>query len=350
MGTLVRLALRRTLGQIRHVARVRPGRGGDLVVGVHRQVEADFGLLAPPIALHTAAPGALAASWAMLRESLIADGRASRSVKEAVAAGVSERNRCPYCVEVHTATLAALADGASDVDPLAEWARTGGAGVAPFGCADAPELIGTAVAFHYLNRMVSVFLGDSPLPPAMPASARDTARQVLGRLMRPHAVRSHRPGRSLDFLPAAEPAPDLDWAEPNPVLAEAFSRAYAAIDGLAARTVPDDVRAVLASALAAWDGAPVGLSRAWAYDETEGLKADSRAAGVLALLTAKAAYQVDDTIVADARAGGSDADLVALTSWAALSAARKLGPGQATVPHADKDATSGCACSARQRR
>ncbi|MFC7615889.1 carboxymuconolactone decarboxylase family protein [Actinokineospora soli] len=200
MGTLIRLALRRTLGQIRHVSRVRPGRGGDLVVGVHRQVEADFGLLAPPIALHTAAPPALAAAWAMLRESLVARGRVARSAKESVAAGVSERNRCPYCVEVHSATLAALDAEPSEVDPLAEWARTGGGAVAPFPCTDAPEVVGTAVTFHYLNRMVSVFLGDSPLPPAMPASARDTARQVLGKVMRPHAVREHRPGRSLEFL------------------------------------------------------------------------------------------------------------------------------------------------------
>ncbi|MFC7615890.1 hypothetical protein ACFQV2_22790 [Actinokineospora soli] len=81
------------------------------------------------------------------------------------------------------------------------------------------------------------------------------------------------------------------------------------------------------------------------YDETEGLPAASRSAAVLALLTAKAAYQVDDAIVADFRRTATDADLVALTSWAALSAARKLGPGAARVPHPDSGA---CACGARQ--
>ncbi|MGW5054320.1 carboxymuconolactone decarboxylase family protein [Actinokineospora sp. NPDC004072] len=340
MGTFIRLALRRTRNQIRHVARVRPGRGGDLVVGVHRQVEAYFGLLAP-IALHTAAPRALAASWLLLRESLVAAGLVARSVKEAIAAGVAERNRCPYCHEVHAATLAALTDVRSELDPVAEWARTGGSGTAPFSCAEAPEHIGTAVAAHYLTRMASVFLTDSPLPPGL----HDGARQVLGRAMRPHAAKPHRPGRALVFLPAAEPAPDLAWAAPNPVLADAFARAYHAIDELAARTVPADVRAVVTDALDSWDGTPVGMSRAWAYDLAAGLPHSSFAACVLALLTAKAPYQVDDTIVNDFRRGHTDADLVALTAWAALGAARRLGPGRAPVPHA---ASAECACPAHQ--
>ncbi|GGS32303.1 MULTISPECIES: carboxymuconolactone decarboxylase family protein [Actinokineospora] len=340
MGTFIRLALRRTLNQIRHVARVRPGRGGDLVVGVHRQVETDFGLLAP-IALHTSAPAALAASWLMLRESLVAAGLVARSTKEAVAVGVSDRNRCPYCVEVHSATLAALTDVRSELDPVAEWARTGGGETAPFTCDEAPEHIGTAVAFHYLNRMASVFLTDSPLPPGLP----DGARQVLGRAMRPHAGQAHRPGRALEFLPAAEPAADLGWAASNPVLSDAFARAYQAIDSLAVRMVPADVRAVVTDALDAWDGTPVGLSRAWAYDQAAALPHESFAAGVLALLTAKAPYQVDDTIVNDFRRGRPDAELVALTAWAALAAARRLGPGRARVPHAGN---AECACSAHQ--
>ncbi|MGX7828614.1 carboxymuconolactone decarboxylase family protein [Actinokineospora sp. 24-640] len=355
MGTLIRLALRRTLTQIRHVSRVRPGHGGDLAVGVHRQVERDFGMLAPPIALHTAAPTALAASWVLLRESLVASGAVSRAVKEAVASGVSERNRCPYCVEVHSATLAGLSGpavaGSSDVDPAelalaTEWARTGGGGgTAPFSCAQAPEYIGTAVTFHYLNRVVSVFLGDSPLPPAMPAGARETARRVLGRVMRPHAAKSHRPGRSLDFLPAAAPPPDLAWAAANPVITDAFARAYSAVDELGGRVVPADVRALVTAELDNWDGAPVGLSRAWAYDAVAALPSESHAAGVLALLTAKAAYQVDDTIVDDYRAGRTDADLIALTSWSALAAARRLGQGTAGVTHVDGRAFADCACS-----
>jgi len=36
--------------------------------------------------------------------------------------------------------------------------------VPPFKKEEAPEIIGTAVLFHYINRMVILFAGDKPLP------------------------------------------------------------------------------------------------------------------------------------------------------------------------------------------
>lgn len=345
MGTLIRLALRRTLRQIRHLSPVRPGRGQDLVARVHRQVERDFGLLAPPIALHTASPGALAGSWAMLRESLVARGEVDRAVKEVVAAGVSEGNRCPYCVDVHSATLGGLLGGdvaESGLDGLAdpallalgEWARTGGAegSTAPFAAGQAAELVGVAVTFHYLNRMVNVFLGDSPLPPSVPEGARGRARRVLGRVMRVDAARSHAPGDALDLLPPAEAPAELAWARGNDVVHEAFARAYAAIDAAGERSVPERVRALVTAELDAWDGRPVGPSRAWALERVAGLPAEERPAGLLALLTAMAAYQVDDeAVTACRRVLPGDRELVELTSWAALAAARRLGVGRARL-------------------
>src|SRR4051794_19327548 len=104
-GSLIRTALRRSLDQIRYVTPVRLTSSDDTVARVYRQVEHDFGMLAPPVALHAPAPGPLAACWMMLRESLLADGRVQRATLEAVAAAVSVGNSCPYCVTVHAATL-----------------------------------------------------------------------------------------------------------------------------------------------------------------------------------------------------------------------------------------------------
>src|SRR3712207_2784190 len=102
---LVRVALRRTLRDVKYVDVVRPRRGRlgvercwdgvrrggarGRVRAVERQVEGVLGVLAPPIALHSAAPEVLAAAWLVLRESLVADGTASRADKEVVAAAVS---------------------------------------------------------------------------------------------------------------------------------------------------------------------------------------------------------------------------------------------------------------------
>ncbi|MEC3976932.1 carboxymuconolactone decarboxylase family protein [Amycolatopsis sp. H20-H5] len=336
--TVVRLALRRTLRDVKYVRPVRPRRATGLVRSVYTQLERDFGLLAPPIGLHSPSPGVLAASWAMLRESLVAAGVASRADKEVVAAAVSQANACPYCVEVHGMALAsagraeaaaAIADDrAADIgDPatrrLARWAA--GGDVEPeVGPAALSELIAVAVSFQYLNRMVEVFLGRSPLPDAVPESARATTRAVLGRFLRPGEAPAA--GSAVDLLPAAGTPADFGWAAGNPVVAEAFARAAAAIEAAAERVTSPAVRAVVLRELASWDGRPPGISRVWTEPALVDLPEDERPLARLALLTALCPSQVDDQVIEDfRRVRSDDAALVELAAWASLSAARTLG-------------------------
>ncbi|MGV9363734.1 carboxymuconolactone decarboxylase family protein [Amycolatopsis sp. NPDC003731] len=328
---LVRVALRRSLREVRYVDVVRPRRARGLVREVYRQVERDFGMLAPPIALHSASPEVLAAAWLMLRESLVASGAASRAGKEAVAAAVSAANSCPYCVEVHAMALGTLGEPAAAAaieagDPaaipdrglraLTAWA--GGDGGLP---ADVPEdaaaeFTAVAVAFHYLNRVVSVFLGPSPLPEAVPPTARAKAKAVLGFLLKPGAAPPA--GQALDLLPAA-PGPDG-------VLSDAFARAAAAIEAAGERSVPSRVRELVRRELKAWDGTPPGLSRAWVEPVLAELPAEERAAGRVALLTARSAYQVTAAdIAALSPERTDDREVVELVSWAALTAAVAAG-------------------------
>lgn len=316
MGALLtRLMARGSLAQIRHVAPVRPGRAvPDLVARVYAQMARDFGMLAPPVALHAPAPECLAACWVMLRESLLSNGTASREAKEQVAIRVSVANACPYCVDVHRATLDGLTRGRPGPDAAAE-------------IADGPagELTAVAVTFHYLNRMVNVFLGDSPLPPQVPAGARGGLMRLFGLLMRPAARRGASPGDSLALLPAASLPDDLGWADGVPHLAGAFARAAAAIDAAAHRAVPDPVRELVAARVAAWDGTPPGPGRSWVVDAVAGLAAAHRPAGRLALLTAMASYRVDRQVIDEFRRGASgDRELIELTAWASLTAARRL--------------------------
>lgn len=343
-GTVMRTALRKSLAQIQHVRPVPPGAADGLVAEVYRQGEAEFGMIAPPMALHSPAPSVLAASWLMLRETLLVSGLVSRARREAVAAAVSLGNACPYCVEVHGTTLrglgsrtdaeAILADRIDTVtDPdlraIAAWARTSGvrdtATAAPVAGEQVPELLGVATVFQYLNRMVHVFLGDSPLPPGTPDAAKGVARWVLARVMRPSALVGRVPGASLDLLPAAAPHADFAWAAPTPHVAEAFARAGAAIETQARDAVPEPVRALVLDHLATWSGRPSGPSRAWVHDAVSGLSERDRPAGRLALLTAVSSYQVDGGLLDDVRTqGADDAALVTLTSWSSLAAARRI--------------------------
>lgn len=330
VSKLVRFAVRRSLlRDTRHVGVVPPRLASGLVAEVYRQVERDFKMLAPPVALHSAAPRTLAASWMILRETLLAQGVAARASKEAVATGVSAANSCPYCADVHGMTLDVIPDAdGSDRGAFENWARTcatSATGTPTFPPEQAPELIGVAVAFHYYNRMVNVFLRESPFPAHVPESAKPRARRVLGGVLRPSAGGGPQPGESLDLLPAAPLPVDLCWAWPNPVVTDAFARAYAAVDAAGARSVPHGVRALVHRRLSTWDGEAPGISRSWLHEAVAELPEAERPAGRLAMAVALASYQVDEDLVDAFRraAPGGDDTLIELAAWASMAAARR---------------------------
>lgn len=332
---LARLVVRPPV-RARYVTPVPPGAATGLVARVYRQVEREFGLLAPPVALHSPAPAALAASWLLVRESLIADGPVDRLTREVVATAVSRLNECPYCVDVHSTALRGLVPAreatAVASRPAAEldgrWRalvagletgelRRAGAG---FGSAEQVAAVAAvATTFHYLNRMATVFLGSAALPRGLPGPGRRLVGALLTR-RRPGA-----PGASLDLLPPATPPGEAAWAMPLPHVADALARASAAVAD-AARWVPDGVRDLLDRQVRGWGGPSAGLGRQWVDDAVAGLPGSERATAALALLTARGGHQVDDGVVASFRSREpGDAALVELTSWASLRAARELG-------------------------
>ncbi|MFI9008091.1 carboxymuconolactone decarboxylase family protein [Actinosynnema sp. NPDC053489] len=338
-ATLVRAGLRGlSTAQVRQVRAVRYGAADDVVARVYRELERDFGVLAPPIALHAPSPDVLAGAWLMLRETLLVPGAVPRAQKEAVSTAVSETNNCPFCISMHSSMLIDLVGYRDGANPeprsraVGDWATAnatpdGAAGhPVPFPAEQAPEMIGTAVILQYLNRMVNIFLGELPLPPGAPASSMTVVRRVLVWLIKSAERSGPRAGTSLDLLPEAPLPDDLKWAEGHAAIAGAYARAAAAIDGAGRRSVPDEVRALVHERLARWDGRPVGVSRAWVEEAIAGLPADQRDAGRLALLTALASYQIDQSVLDRFRAGNpSDAALIDLTSWSSLAAARRVG-------------------------
>lgn len=325
--TLIRAVLRGSLRDIRHVKAVAPNRAGGLTAAVYELAEREFGVIAPPLALHSAAPGPLAASWLLLRESLLVDGHVDRVVKEAVATEVSRANSCSYCVDVHQATTETLppAAPAAPGARAAAWlaADPAARGPAPFTAEQAPEILGVVLTFHYLNRMVGIFLDDSPVPGRAPAALRTPILRTVARVMRP-VDGPLTAGTCLDLLPAAPLPPELSWAAPHAAVSEALARARAAVD-TAAHWVPAPVRDLLAAHLDSWDGTPPGISRGWLHPAVAALPAAQHPAARLALLTAVAPHQVAPADITTFRTHHpDDSRLVELTSWAALMTAVAL--------------------------
>jgi AhpD family alkylhydroperoxidase len=339
------------LRQVRHV---HPDLRDPRTAAVRRQIQQDAGMLVPPFALHLAAPDALCAYWAIFREPTCGR-RVDRQKKEAVAAAVSAINTCPYCVDVHTTMLhalgdrapaAAIASGQTDAiaDPdlraVVTWARANRQPDAPilrqrpFPDAHAPELIGVAVAYHYVNRMVNIFAAESPFPLAAPIT-KPILRRVASPIFRKLLARQIRPGASLDLLPPAPLPADLGWAQGDPVIAAAFARAAAAFDTVGQQTLPEAVRQLVAARINAWRGEEPGLSRGWVDSAIHTLPAPQRPLGRLALLAALASYQVDAQVLNDARphpGPAGDETLVAAAAWASFAAARRIGSWLHTAP------------------
>jgi AhpD family alkylhydroperoxidase len=347
MGELLARATRRTtLRHVQHVRPVHPRAANGLVAEVYGQIERDFGMLAPPMSLHSPAPGPLAAAWSILRETLLVDGVTNRQSREVVAAAVSLGNSCPYCVDVHGTTLAGLVGDNADAeavtadridavtDPqlreLARWARASGGSQAaptPFPAAHAPELIGVAVTFQYLNRMVNIFLPASPIPPTVRGAARRATQRMAARMLGSMARRGGRPGDSAHLLPAAPLPPDLSWAAGNPHIAEAFARAARAFDAGGAHAVPETVQQLVRSQLADPTQSGPGISaHAWLDEAVADLPEADRPAGRLAMLTLFAAYRVTpDVLDGLRRRQPGDDTLIELTSWVSMTAARHIG-------------------------
>ncbi|MFD0692210.1 carboxymuconolactone decarboxylase family protein [Actinomadura fibrosa] len=348
-GLLVRATRRAAPSHVRYVRTVAPDAAEGLVARVYAQVERDFGMLAPPVALHAPAPEALAACWTLLRETLLADGRADRPAKEVVAAAVSLANACPYCVDVHGAVLHALIGRnaaallrdrpAAATDPrlrgIARWARDGAPPPGTVPSEHGAELLGVALAFHYLNRMVNVFLRDSPFPARTPERLRGGLRRLSGRLLRGPASRALPPGASLDLLPEARLPRDLAWAAGAPHVAGAVARAATVFDEEARRWAPERVRRLVRDELGE-ACPPLGAHRIRIADSVEALPPAERPAGRLALLAALASYRTGPADVIAYRNGTGDGqDLVGLVGWAAFTAAGRAVAGlRAAAPAA----------------
>ncbi len=331
---------------VNHVMPVPFNEAKGLVAQIYDQMMSDFQLV-PPVTVHSPLPKLLAGVWGMVRESLVA-GPVSRADREVVAEAVSHINECPFCVDVHSTLLYGASEkGAADAirhgradqiqdpktRPVAEWAlatRSPGAEILrspPFSREEAPEIIGSAVSFHYIDRMVNVFLGDSPMPlPSGLRWLRGLMTRMAGSLIGKRVMRmSVRPGDSLALLPEAELPQEFSWAEPKPAVAGAFARLTAVVEEAGEETLPEAVRDLVREKVAAWNGEDPGMSRKWVDEATGDLDERSTAAGRLALLTALASYQVDKDVVEAFRAHfPSDAQLVAATAWASFTAARKV--------------------------
>src|SRR5262249_62051970 len=145
---------------------------------------------------------------------------------------------------------------------------------------------------------------------------------VGGRL----GMRTASPGAALRLPPESPMPADLSWATSNSYVAGALARVAAAADEAGRAALPDPVRELVSSRVAAWQRAARGLSRAWVTQDIASLDVADQPLAALALLVALAPSQIDSSVIAAFRARRfTDRDLVGAAGWAAFTAARRVG-------------------------
>jgi AhpD family alkylhydroperoxidase len=272
------------------------------------------------------APELLAPLWALLRESLVA-GAVPRWHKEIVAVSVSQTNRCAYDVAGHLVFLRlaggeyvadALERGAEPTDPqaaaIARWARS--AGAAPLSTADAPEYVGTALALHFINRLVLVLLNADLLPGSM----RDGEPPAFAGAPIARAIQRQRPaGVSLGLLRSLPTDGLPAWASASPV-----GVAYAALRDaarLGQGLLTASARDVVSDTVSRWWGRELTGDRGWLAEPLGQLTPAEQRGATLAILAALAPAEITgDDVAAWRGTEYTDHCLLHLLGYGAITA------------------------------
>jgi AhpD family alkylhydroperoxidase len=300
-----------------------------LTAQVYRQLRDDFLGPVPTFQALSAVPEVLAATWALMRESLLA-GDTSRADRELVASAVSRANRCRFCADAHVMLLHALgehelaeviAQGGTPAQPrhaaLVTWAEASRSPLAAsWNSPYAPEITGTLLTFQFVNRIVSALLDPDLLPGGL--QRFPVVRSAGGRLYAKTAREPKTPGRSLSLLAASTATPPA-WAGASPV-----GVAYVSLKNVAAQggeLLSEVARQTVAGTVSWEDGLYPDEPGLWSADLVQDLSGKDRAGARIALLTAFAPAAISPADVAVWRLSyPDDADLVRIVAYGAITA------------------------------
>ncbi|MEE6258169.1 carboxymuconolactone decarboxylase family protein [Plantactinospora sonchi] len=310
-----------------------------LTAEVYRQLRNEFLGPLPTFQALSAVPEVLAATWALMRESLLA-GEASRVDRELVASAVSRANHCRFCLDAHVMLLHALgehelaeviAGGGTPPEPryaaLVAWAEASrNPRAATWHSRYRPEITGTLLTFHFINRVVSALLDPDLLPGGL--QRLPVVRTVGGRLAARTARQPKEPGGGLPLVGAGSTAPPA-WAGDSPV-----GVAYVALRDAARQggTLLGETARETVTATVRWeDGRHPDHPAEWVAELVRELPDTDRTGTRIALLAAFAPAAISEGDVASWRLSHpADADLVRLVAYGAITAtdhvARALAP------------------------
>lgn len=334
-----------SLVTMRYVEAVPRRKATGLVAEVYDQIDRDF-FVNGSLTSRSKVPELLAGIWAAGRETILVDDQLDRTTKEAIAATLSNVNDCPYCGDmlislVHAGdrpddAMQILAKNEENIqDPVLRdqlaWVQaftTPGHATPehmPFAPDQMPEVIGSIMAMSDINRFSHIVMDGSPVKaPWGMQRIKELALKIFGNELRATHSDPMLPGDTRQLLPEAKLPDDMYWARSNPRIACALAQLAAAVEHEGAKVIPDAVHVLVSDNLARWHGEQMPISRSWVDREVGHLTGLDRDIAVLALLLAKASYQIDDGIVQAVRGQVDEMDFIRILAWSSFTASRHV--------------------------
>jgi len=349
---------------MRYVTSIPTEEASGLVKRVYDMIADDF-FINGSLTSHSKVPPLLAGIWTAGRETILVSDHVDHTTKYAMCATLSRVNDCPYCGDMlvslvhgsgkHRTASQIFAEMEGEVsDPVLRerlmWVQAlsneGPEGIppAPFTEEQLPEVIGAMMAMSHINRFSHVVMDGSPVEAPMGIQGvKSAALKWFGGELKSTTERYTEPARALPLLPAATLPEDMAWAYPNKRIAAALARWAYVVEQEARKVVSPQVQVLVAKNLSRWQGEQMPMSRGWVDQEVKGLTGEDWAIARLALVIAKAPYQVDEALVeAVYSINREERRLIRILAWASFSAARRVAQRIAaagTVATGDDTAT-----------
>jgi AhpD family alkylhydroperoxidase len=331
---------------MRYVSAVPTRKAQGLTKQVYDMIREDF-FKNGSLTSRSKVPELMAAIWTGGREAMLVEDRVDRTTKDAISAVLSQINDCPYCEDMLVSLVHAGGKHEAAGDIFAqngldatdenlrkglEWVRAiaqpGNREIPPnpFSDDQLPEVLGTLMGMSDINRFSHVVMEDSPVSaPFGLRTIKALALRLFGSELEVTRRLALEKGRALPLLPPAELPDDMGWAKPNRRVADAIARWTAAVERQAEGVISGKVRRVVETSLGNWKGEQMPISRSWADADIVGLQGRDRAIAKLAIVLAKAPWQVDEKM-AEAVLGddGNEERFIRILAWASFTGARRF--------------------------
>lgn len=331
---------------MRYVSAVPTRRAEGLTRQVYDMIREDF-FKNGSLTSRSKVPELMAAIWTAGRESMLVEDKIDRTTKDAISAVLSQANDCPYCEDMLVSLVHAGGEHEAARDIFAQndleaadaklqarlkWVRAVAMpGIdeippTPFTTEQLPEVLGTLMGMSDINRFSHVVMEDSPVSAPFGLRAiKAIALRLFGSELKVTRRTPLEPGRALALLPPASLPEDMHWAKPNPRVADALSRWTATVERETTEVVSPEVKRVVGASLQNWSGEQMPISRSWVDAEVEGLNDADAAIARLAIVLAKAPYQVDEKMAEAVLSDDPDeARFIRILAWASFTGARRF--------------------------